>query len=144
MPLQELYETCKSLISLTDSNFTPRIMDFRNKREEVLSNPKNTENGNENEMECEKCKKNLTRKSLLKHISHHKECKEFYGSRFEDMKKEQIKRKKTKNSTKRILILQEKGLEKLIRQTLNLHLKELRRLIERIQHLIKKDLKMLI
>ena len=92
MPLEELYESCKYLITLNHSEFTPRILDFRNDKEEVSSNSGITDNGIEKELECENCKKSFKRKSLLKHISHRKDCKEFYGSRFEHMKKEQTKR----------------------------------------------------
>ena len=39
---------------------------------------------------CESCNKELLESSLLKHIGTRKDCKAYYGTRYDDMKKEKI------------------------------------------------------
>ena len=46
------------------------------------------------QISCEFCKKNLYEKSLLLHISKSKNCKAYYGKRYDDLKKEKNKEKK--------------------------------------------------
>ena len=45
---------------------------------------------------CEKCHVEMKKSSLLKHIGHMTECKKYYGSRFDEMKK--ARKTKTKHS----------------------------------------------
>ena len=43
---------------------------------------------------CESCNKELLESSLLKHIGTRKDCKAYYGRRYDDMKKEKINERK--------------------------------------------------
>ena len=43
--------------------------------------------GSDEEESCENCKKRYPKSSILKHIGKNKECKTFYGPRFNEMKK---------------------------------------------------------
>ena len=54
----------------------------------------------ESEVLCEYCKKSFEPNKILKHIGHVKACKSFYGPRFEDLKKEQQRKKVEKFRSK--------------------------------------------
>ena len=45
------------------------------------------------EVLCECCKKPFSNSTLLRHIGQREACKEFYGPRFKDMKKEKGRKK---------------------------------------------------
>ena len=59
----------------------------------------NESSKNEIEIPCNSCKKSFIEKTILKHISKNEDCKSFYGEKFNEMKKEQ-KRKKMRNHRK--------------------------------------------
>ena len=52
---------------------------------------------NELEENCENCGDSFPTSSILKHIAKTKVCKSFYGTRFEDMKKERRDRRNEKH-----------------------------------------------
>ena len=62
---RELYYSVKSRINEVESSC--KILDFR-------------------QYSCESCSKKFQRSSLLRHISHSKNCRSFYGNRFDQMK----------------------------------------------------------
>ena len=47
----------------------------------------------ESEVLCEYCKKSFEPETILKHIGHVKACKTFYGPRFDELKKEQQRKR---------------------------------------------------
>merc|ERR1712079_191158 len=49
------------------------------------------------EMVCENCEKKLLKSKIVRHISRKKECKLYYGPRFDEMKKCNSKTKKRKS-----------------------------------------------
>ena len=54
----------------------------------------------ESEVLCEYCKKSFEPNKILKHIGHVKACKSFYGPRFDELKKEQQRKKVEKFRSK--------------------------------------------
>ena len=54
----------------------------------------------ESEVLCEYCKKSFEPNKILKHIGHVKACKSFYGPRYDELKKEQQRKKVEKFRSK--------------------------------------------
>ena len=52
------------------------------------------------DVNCDLCKKSFSKEAILKHIGKNKACKEFYGPRFKEMKKEKERNRKAKNRAK--------------------------------------------
>ena len=52
------------------------------------------------DVNCELCKKSFSKEGILKHIGKNEACKEFYGPRFKEMKKEKERNRKAKNRAK--------------------------------------------
>ena len=52
--------------------------------------------GSDEEESCENCEEIYPTSSMLKHIGKNKECKEFYGQRFHEMKKQQATDRKAR------------------------------------------------
>ena len=66
-----------------------------------LDSPKANEDVQElSQISCERCKKTFKPNTLLIHIGKDKKCKTFYGSRFDDMKKEKHKETKQRSRKK--------------------------------------------
>ena len=94
-PLKNLYESCKYLITLTESRPAMKIesIDFRS---EKSKHQRHYVNHPRNQCENPKCRK-VVKKSLLGHISQSQDCLVFYGPRFEELRHE--KRLETKRKT---------------------------------------------
>ena len=108
-----LFESCKSSIKVWDEipfgKSKVLMANFMEKREPGKSNwsianepsaSESEEENNTDEVLCENCEKSLTQLSILKHISHNKECKAFYGPRNEIMKKRKNRNKVRKHRKK--------------------------------------------
>ena len=65
-----------------------------------LSPIESEEENPEDEVVCENCGKNLTQSTILKHIVQMKECKAFYGPRYEEMKRKKNRNKVRKHRKK--------------------------------------------
>ena len=67
-------------------------------------------------MFCEQCGKSWEPKTLLRHIGQNKECRKFYGARFDEMKrkkhKETMQRSREKKGTKEELKTQRESYAK--------------------------------
>ena len=72
------------------------LLDFEENTKKLKKhNPKSTltPRKSESELLCEYCKKSFAPEKILKHIGHVKACKTFYGPRFDELKKEQQRKR---------------------------------------------------
>ena len=74
------------------------VLDFEENNKKLQKhNSKSTlaprESITESEVLCEYCKKSFAPEKILKHIGHVKACKTFYGPRFDELKKEQQRKR---------------------------------------------------
>ena len=72
------------------------LLDFEENTKKLKKhNPKSTltPRKSESEVLCEYCKKSFAPEKILKHIGHVKACKTFYGPRFDELKKEQQRKR---------------------------------------------------
>ena len=75
------------------------LLDFEENTKKLKKhNPKSTLTPRitESEVLCEYCKKSFAPEKILKHIGHVKACKTFYGPRFDELKKEQQRKRDEK------------------------------------------------
>ena len=54
---------------------------------------------NDDQVNCENCNENFDQQTLLKHIAKKVECKNYYGQRFIEMKKEKNRNRVNKHRT---------------------------------------------
>ena len=100
-----LYDSCRSSIKVWDEiPFGKSKVIVANYLEgsgwDIAVEPPFSESEEENpeeEVSCECCEKKLKQSSLMRHISHNEECKIFYGSRMESMKKRKDRHRKRKS-----------------------------------------------
>ena len=108
-----LYDSCRSSVKVWDHiPFGQRKVLLGNYLEnkkpgmskwDIAVEPTFSESEEENpeeEVFCQCCEKKLLQGSLLRHISHSKECEIFYGSRVDDMKKRKDRHRKRKSRQK--------------------------------------------
>ena len=77
---------------------------FKKEMEELnCEKTKSFHDQNKAKLSCDYCEKKYTTQSLLKHIGRNEDCKTYYGSRFDELKRERDrKRKKTERSNKNL------------------------------------------
>ena len=63
------------------------------------------------EINCEFCNKSLPQSSLLRHVGQSRECENYYGPRFMEMKKEKG-RKKVQKHRSNMTVKEKKKIEK--------------------------------
>ena len=65
------------------------------------------------EVSCESCKKSLTQSTILRHIGNTPTCKEYYGERFTEMKREKTRNKVYKHRQNLSIKERKKSLKKM-------------------------------
>ena len=88
-------------------NYVPKHVFEKKLKEQSEEKLKPLEVVAKEQIPCDHCKKNFTSETLLKHIGHSDDCKDFYGVRFDDMKKEENRKRvalfRKKNGTRKEL-----------------------------------------
>ena len=83
----------------------------------LASSQEDEDSQEESQVFCEQCGKSWEPKTLLRHIGQNKECRKFYGARFDEMKrkkhKETMQRSREKKGTKEELKTQRESYEAL-------------------------------